>query len=143
MFTGILPFFTFRLWSSQSQYLHLDAKVKKKQDLDEMLETEVTTSFIRQNHHFSTPKLAPSPPSRVRLQKGLKIITFRPHNSHRAPAFRSKSSLFDPRNRTVPPRSAPETAQNHHFWPSNRYVKYGCFKIQNIIWNLDRTFPAH
>ena len=41
-------------WSSQSQYLHLDAKVKKKQDLDEMLETEVTTSFIQQNHHFST-----------------------------------------------------------------------------------------
>ena len=40
-------------WSSQSQYLHLDAKVKKKQDLDEMLETEVTTSFIRQNHLFN------------------------------------------------------------------------------------------
>ena len=40
-------------WSSQSQYLHLDAKVKKKQDLDEMLETEVTTSFIQQNHQFT------------------------------------------------------------------------------------------
>ena len=55
---SVYRYFTFfyiptSCWSSQSQYLHLDAKVKKKQDLDEMLETEVTTSFIQQNHQFT------------------------------------------------------------------------------------------